>query len=231
MKRNIIIAALMVAGLAQADVMGLTDTAAVQGGDNGDTVVSVGSTAPLKNAGNESFTKIVMMKADLTAIGNDISAATFNVYTKADSASDYNLYVWAVKDSATGQDWSSATATWNSVTTAGLFTPKADLYSIGDANLTLLGSSLVPNGGGSTPNVLSSFSGTDLVSSINSRLDNDNLTFILAIDANLSVAARPHDHSAAPSLEYTVIPEPATLSLIALVGTGIFAIRRVFMIG
>ncbi|VGO15433.1 hypothetical protein PDESU_04016 [Pontiella desulfatans] len=203
-----LLSALATASVVLAETLPLTDTAMIRGGTYASTVQNVGSAASLKNAAGDNL-RIAMMKIDLTSVTGSVDTAAFNVYAKADSSSDYDLYAWAVKDTAPGQGWDGSTATFSNVTSSGMFTPQEDLHLANDPNLTLLGSSTVTNGGGSTPNRLVSLSNATIADAVNSRTDDGHLTIVFAIDANINVAVRPHDHADAPSLDFSYSTPPA----------------------
>lgn len=236
MKKYIIITALMAVGMVQADILSLSgwDDAWIRAGTESNTVQTdwPGSII-LKNAGD--YSRIGMMKLNLTDIGNTVSSATFSFSAKANATVDWTVNVWAVKDSASGQDWSGATATWDSTAASGLFSPQANLYSASDPNLTLLYAGTVANGDGTNPNRRQDVSNAALVAALNSRLDNDNMTLVFAITESMGAPiafVRSFDHSTArirPELEYKVVPEPATLGLIALCSGGLYFKRRFFM--
>lgn len=189
-----------------AESMSLVDSAFVRGGANADTSQVVTNMLELKNSGEE-FCRIGMMKADVSSLAGTVSAATFSFY-ETDGAA-HTLYIYGVKDSASFQNWtgdSGGSATWNSVTANGLFTPKRDLYGVGDPNLILLGTETLP--GANAGDVQVSVSGAALVSQLNSDTDG-LLTFVFAIAENVLQGPRPHDAASAPSLDVTYGQPPA----------------------
>lgn len=144
--------------------------------------------------------RIGMMKVDLSSVTNPVSAATLTVY--ATSIQSFNLYMLGVVDGASGQDWSSASATYNNVASSGLFTPADDTYAGADGHLVSLGGAQAYTG--DSGNVAITFSGAALVDLLNNDTDG-KLTFVFHSDSTANGNIRPHDHSTAPpTLEYTL---------------------------
>ena len=197
--QSIIVATGLLAVSVHAESLGLADSAFIRSGTNADTAQGWGTALALKNAeGNNG--RIAMMKANLSSITGTVETATFSLYAKDDLA--HTIYVYGVKETATFEDWTgddTGNATWNSVTSGGLFTPQEDLHLTSDPNLVLLGTN---NMSGTASDVLISVSGSALVDLINNDAD-DLLTFVFTIDANINSAIRPHNHANAPSLEYS----------------------------
>ena len=144
--------------------------------------------------------RIAMVKVDASGISGAVASATLTVYDTDTKV--HSLRVYGVKDSASFQNWTggnTGSATWNSVGNNGLFTPVADLYALGDTNLTLLGSQALS--GTNTSDTAVTVSGQALIDFLNA--DTDGLvTLVFCTDLNEYIKIRPHTHVNAPTLDY-----------------------------
>lgn len=228
MKKYItLIAVTMAAGFVQADIAPVTESTLIRGGANGDNVYTQ-TRIDLKNAGGDAFTRIGVMKIDVSGIADTVTSATFS-YTHKSTAAN-TLHVYGVLDSAGGQDWSGATATWNSFTSSGLFAPQKDLYltaSTNNPNLVELGSYYTA-ASGVVEYPPESVSGSALVDLLNADTDGW-LSIVFSIEEDTGdVAIQDHTVSPLTQLEYAVIPEPATLGLLGMACAGLLGARRFF---
>ena len=144
-----------------------------------------------------------MIQVDTSGISGIVDSATLTVHDTDSTA--HTLYVYGVNDSATFQNWtggSAGSATWNSVIANGLFTPKVNLYTLGDANLTLLGSQALS--GANAGDVPVTVSGQALVDFLNT--DSDGLvTLVFCVDTDSTENIRPHTHASTPTLDYAYV--------------------------
>ncbi|MDF7822664.1 tandem-95 repeat protein [Pontiellaceae bacterium B12227] len=199
---------------AQTSQLSLTDSAILRSGANADTPQAWSTGLDIKNAPDtDNYCRISMMKADLSAIETDVDTATLRLYSTDSTA--HTLHIFGVKDHAGFQDWTggaTGSATWNAVTTNGLFSPQTDLHLANDPNLVLLGSQMLP--GNASGDVLVELSGQALTDLINT--DSDNLlSFVFSVQETTRVTVRPHNYTTPATLEIVQAPQLAHYPLYA----------------
>ncbi|VGO15435.1 hypothetical protein PDESU_04018 [Pontiella desulfatans] len=197
MKKRILFGAVLAtAGLAHAAFIttNATDGAQLRGG-SATNVVQGADSLGVKDAGDDGMIdngglRIGMLKLDLSGITGTVYAASINLFQK--EPDPYDFYVWTVSHDASGQNWTEATATLDSVLTSGLFTPAAGLWDAGDASLNLIGvKAFLGDDGASQYNweSYSSFKNKDLTTYINDAVaDGSNtLTLVFASSSASSI--------------------------------------------
>lgn len=166
----------------------IVDQGQIVGGASADAFAGDTGDIALKSGGGDGdYTRIAMLKADLSAV-DAVEAAHLSFLIKDNFVGD--VLVWGVKDSAAnGWDWDSTTnLTWNNVLSEGMFTPMPYVSDIiGDTNLVLLGTFTFTLGSGAnTPFAVANSAPLD--SLINADTD-DMLTFVVAVNADNLVNA------------------------------------------
>ena len=178
----------------------------------------------VKDAGG-TFRRQGLLRLNLPSlsVGDSFSLASISLNAKTQTSQ--TLYVWGVNDNAPNQNWNPATDTMDDVIASGMYTAAENLESANDPNLTLLGQIAITGTGISSYSNFD-FNGQAVTDWLNTDSDGD-ATIVLAIAENVSNGnIRSINHADAPSLSYTVVPEPATLGLIGVAGIMLFAIRR-----
>ena len=219
MKKYIVIGAVLAAGLVQADIAPVVNQAKIAGGTAADSNANPTGNFDIKEGGG-AYSRYAVMKIDLSGVSGTVDSATFTMKIKDQAAG--NLRVFGVVDSAAnGWNWNTD-MTWNEAGVQGMWAPTTGLYANGlsDPNLVDLGTYTTVNNG-SYPNV--DFTDPGLVTLVNNDTDG-MLTVFAAFDANANLGIREGMTNA--SLTYSVIPEPATLGLVAVAAVGMLGVRR-----
>ena len=216
MEKYIVIGAVLAAGMVLADIAPVVNQARIAPG-----VANSGSTGNFDiKEGGGTYSRYAVMKVDLSGVSGTVDAATIGIKIKDQAAG--NLRLFGLVDSVgNGWDWNTdMTFDELNVRGAGLAAP---LFSSGlsNPNLVDLGTVVTVNDG-SYPVV--SFGGANLVSLMNADTD-DMLTVIAAFDANANLGIRDTMANGS-SIDYSVIPEPATLGLVAMAAVGMLGVRR-----
>lgn len=169
----------------------------------GGKAVKLTALSNIKNS-KGAYCRIFMMKFDTAAVEGKVQKASVGFFVKRAKEEKYTLYVYAVKDSSPFPDWTggeNGSATWQSVTEKGLFTPKQDLYLANDPKLVLLKKVTVDKQVEGDIDQFIKVNGTNLNAFVNK---NKEVTFVLAIDANLNAAVRSAKEAKnAPKLSVT----------------------------
>lgn len=212
--------------MAHAEMMTLAPSqeAIVRGGSNSGNVQSTATALPIKNdtGSTNNTTRKLYLEFDLTAFqasGDtaDSASVIFDIFNLESSAVDGDLTFWVLNPGS--DDWNQSTITFDN---APANTPAGDVFLEGTmANqMTQIGSANI----NATDNPIGStfaFSNAALTNLVNT-FPESSLTIGVTYEENLTVGiastANP-DALSGPVLSIvTSVPEPASLSLLAIGG-------------